>query len=518
MLNEIDKENTLQKQFHKLVNHNLDIYEQFIVTQDTFNSEVDINILKDEQQNDPILKQFIEILVKHNGEVKKVTPDILRELHDLPPHRRKLISQMRLRKGLLWYLFLDTKQKKYNWKLVVPPALRKRILEHYHNLSNIHNGELRMTVMIKRTFYWYKMHADINLFCRTCKTCQMSGNKRKNKRAGLLKLFPARHFNEMVAVDLVGPLPVTISENRYLVTMIDRFTRYCRLIPVNNIKAITVVKAILNEWLYRLGIPKTLLSDRGSQFTGEVMTTISHILGFRKIFTTAYHPQTDGMIERLHRWLKSKLRITASVQNLNFEDGSGNWDDFISVIEFHYNNTKNRMTGFAPYELVFGTDPNDLLAISLKLNRASFDLKDKDTMSYLSKLKDLLENKTLAAHSHQENYDKIRKKYYDKSHKDVKFKLGDIVILYVGDKYIGNKKKLLNLYDGPFIIREKKGNLNYKISRVSNETDLAIVHVSKLEKFHEDPNFYVQRKINIPSDAHQHLMAYKDKQNENHID
>ena len=63
---------------------------------------------------------------------------------------------------------------------------------------------------------------------------------------------------------------------------------------IPNIRALTVCRAILNEWFFRLGIPKQLLSDRGSQFTGEVMQTISHILGFRKLFTTAYHPQTDG--------------------------------------------------------------------------------------------------------------------------------------------------------------------------------------------------------------------------------
>lgn len=342
---------------------------------------------------------------------------------------------------------------------------------------------------------------DIKQYCRTCHTCQMSGSKRKNKKAGHLQLFPARHFNEMIAVDLVGPLPVTIHNNKYLVTMIDRFTRYCRMIPVSNIRAITVCKAILNEWFYRLGIPRKLLSDRGSQFTGEVMQTISHILGFKKLFTTAYHPQTDGMIERLHRWLKSKLRITASVQNLEFENGIGNWDDFINVIEFHYNNTVNRMTGFAPYELVFGHDPTDLLAISLRLNRGLYDLKDPDTKTYLKNLKNLLDSKNLQAQACQKNYDEIRKRYYDKSHKKVSFNVGDIVILYIGDKFVGNKKKLLNLYDGPYRVTDKLGNVDYKIARLSDKTDLTNVHVSKLEKFHADPAYYEKRKISIPANA-----------------
>ena len=435
---------------------------------------------------------------KHNGRIDKYTNDINLALYDLPPRQRRLITRTKFEKNLLWYIFPNTQTDKEEYKLFVPSKLTRRVMDHYHNLSNIHNGELRMLLMIKRSFYWYKMHMDIKQYCRTCKTCQMSGSKRKNKKAGHLQLFPAQHFNEMIAVDLVGPLPVTIQNNKYLVTMIVRFTRYCRMIPVKDIRAITVCKAILNEWFYRLGIPKKLLSDRGSQFTGEVMQTIAHILGFKKLFTTAYHPQTDGMIERLHRWLKSKLRITASVQNLAFEDGIGNWDDFINVIEFHYNNTTNRMTGFAPYELVFAHDPTDLFAISLRLNRG---LKDPDTKIYHKNLKDLLANKTLSTKKAQESYDDIRKRYYDKKHKKVNFKIGEIVILYIGDKFIGNKKKLLNLYDGPFIVKEILGNVNYKIARLSNKNDLATVHVSKLEKFHTDPLYYENRKITIPVDA-----------------
>ena len=167
------------------------------------------------------------------------------------------------------------------------------------------------------------------------------------------------------------------------------------------------------------------------------------------------------------------------------------------------------MTGFSPFELVFGTDPNDLLSIHLKLNRGLYDLKDPDTTKYLSNLKELLANKTLEAHHSQEKYDSVRKKYYDKSHKKVNFKIGDIVILYIGDKYVGNKKKLLNLYDGPFVIRDIKGKVNYKISRLSDESDLATVHISKLEKFHSDPEFYAKRNITIPATAYQDLVKHQ---------
>ena len=206
------------------------------------------------------------------------------------------------------------------------------------------------------------------------------------------------------------------------------------------------------------------------------------------------------MIERLHRWLKSKLRATAIQQEENYEDGTGNWDDYIPIIEFHYNHTRNHMTGYSPFELVFGTDPFDPIAIKLRLNRGLLDIqvKNKDFKQYLMNLKELLNNKVLEANRRQDKYDSSRKSLYDRTHKTVTFNVNDLVMLYIGDRYTGNKKKLLSLYDGPFTVREVKNGVNYKISRTDDPDDIAVVHVSKLERYYETEEEYIKRGMNVP--------------------
>ena len=110
VLNEVQQENSLQKQLQKVVNQNVDFLEEFIVTSDTFKSQIDTDVLREEQQNDPILSEFIELL-KKKGTVKKLTQDILLHLNDLPTHQRKLIVKLKLHKDLLWYLFDNVKTK-----------------------------------------------------------------------------------------------------------------------------------------------------------------------------------------------------------------------------------------------------------------------------------------------------------------------------------------------------------------------------------------------------------------------
>ena len=142
---------------------------------------------------------------------------------------------------------------------------------------------------------------DIKHYIKNCETCNFSSKNRIKKHIGKLKLFPSRRFNEIVAIDIVGPLPITSSGNRYLLTIQDRFSRYLKICPIADISALTIAKTLINEWIHQLGLFDTLLSDQGVQFKSNLFKIISGILGFKRIFSSTYHPQTNGLIERSHR-------------------------------------------------------------------------------------------------------------------------------------------------------------------------------------------------------------------------
>ncbi|XP_050703221.1 uncharacterized protein YagA-like [Eriocheir sinensis] len=135
--------------------------------------------------------------------------------------------------------------------------------------------------------------------------------------------FPVRHHTvsppaaftprssrlEHVHVDLVGPLPHS-NGYKYLLTCVDRFTRWPEAVPVEDITTDTIARAFVNTWVSRFGTPLSLTSDRGSQFESNLWDKVMSILGVKRIRTASYHPQSNGLVERFHRQLKASLAAT----------------------------------------------------------------------------------------------------------------------------------------------------------------------------------------------------------------
>lgn len=115
-------------------------------------------------------------------------------------------------------------------------------------------------------------------------------------------------------MDLVGPLPQS-QGYKYLLTIIDRYSRWVEAIPIRNIYAATVAEKFISVWVSRFGVPRTLTTDQGTQFESRFFKEISNILGSNKIRTTTYHPHSNGMIERFHRHLKSSLKAASNTKN-----------------------------------------------------------------------------------------------------------------------------------------------------------------------------------------------------------
>ena len=114
---------------------------------------------------------------------------------------------------------------------------------------------------------------------------------------------PAKRFSH-INVDIVGPLPFS-SGFTYLLTIIDRNTRWPEAIPLRGITSSECVQALISGWIARFGVPGDISSDRGSQFTSSLWNDLAHRLGVKLHHTSAYHPQANGMIERFHRSLKN---------------------------------------------------------------------------------------------------------------------------------------------------------------------------------------------------------------------
>ena len=129
----------------------------------------------------------------------------------------------------------------------------------------------------------------------------------RHNRAPLTKFERATARFAHVHVDLVGPLPAS-KGHTHLLTVIDRFTRWPEAIPLAQTDTASIGRAFALHWVARFGVPSDITSDRGAQFTSDMWKALAESLGSKIHHTTAYHPQSNGLVERFHRSLKAALR------------------------------------------------------------------------------------------------------------------------------------------------------------------------------------------------------------------
>ena len=241
-------------------------------------------------------------------------------------------------------------QKDNAEQIILPKTLRRQalLLAHYLRLAG-HPGGSLMYQTLRRTFYWPSMALDAYHTVRQCSSCTRERITLR-EHATYLSLFPAQAPLEYVAIDILGPLPKTTDGHRYLLCITDRYSKMVRTIPLKNITAATVAKAFCEHWVFHCGPPAHLLSDNGGQFTAKFFQDVCAILGIRKLFTTAYHPQTNGQVEGFNRTILAGLRHYCS------EHGRHR-DRFSHAITFAYKNTVQRATGLTPLDLVLTRPP-----------------------------------------------------------------------------------------------------------------------------------------------------------------
>jgi transposase InsO family protein len=169
-----------------------------------------------------------------------------------------------------------------------------------------------------------------------------------------------------VAIDTVGPLHTTRHGNKYIICMVDYFTRYCEAQAVEEQSTHTVLRAVYNQVICRHGVPQVLISDRGSPYVSEVAKQMFNRLGITRHYSSAYHPQSNGAVERFNRTLKETLRVWA---NENADD----WDDLLPFALFSYNSAYHSTIKNTPFFLEHGRMPR--MPLDVQLGRA--DVRDR---------------------------------------------------------------------------------------------------------------------------------------------
>ena len=143
-------------------------------------------------------------------------------------------------------------------------------------------------------------------------------------------------------------LPRTSRGNQHVVVFQDFLTKWPFVFPTPDQMAVRLTQ-LLAEVVLVIGVPEGLLSNRGPNLLSHLMDDVCKLLGTKKLNTTAYHPQCDGMVERFNRTLKTMLRKLAATYGLQ-------WDKYLSGVVWAYRNTPHESTGEKPLLLLFGVD------------------------------------------------------------------------------------------------------------------------------------------------------------------
>lgn len=281
------------------------------------------------------------------------TMDRIAEEQALDPTLKDLMSKPHLQLKFMnlpnckHQLLCDTSTK--NLRPYVPPTLRRDIFQLLHNLS--HPGVRGSRRLISQRFFWPEMNVNIADWVRTCISCQRSKVQRHTS-APPGSFAPSGRF-EHVHVDIIGPLPPS-SGKRYCLTIIDRYTRWPEAQPLEDISAKSVASALYNTWISRYGVPVRVTTDQGRQFEAELFRHLMQILGIQRCRTTAYHPQSNGCVERWHRSLKTSLTAHLSADS---------WTELLPTVLLGLRSVI-KDNGASPAEMTFGQTlrlPGELL-------------------------------------------------------------------------------------------------------------------------------------------------------------
>ena len=221
------------------------------------------------------------------------------------------------------------------------------------------------------------------------------------------------------------------------------------------------------EVISHTGIPVELLSDQGSVFLGKVIKELCRLLNIKQIKTTAYHPQTNGILERWHSCLKGMIR--------KIQGKSQQWDKLLKYCLLAYRATPHTATGFSPYELVHGKSMRGPLE-AVKAGWIGGDISFTSTVEWVQALRETLVALHKVAHANEEVAKDKSKTAYDVGSKARSFEPGDLVLCHTP----GLTGKLRSIWDGPYEVVAKLSNCNYTIAVKGKRSKHTTVHINRL--------------------------------------
>ena len=383
-----------------------------------------IGTWREAQLRDPTLRPYFDYLER------ETMPEDRTAARKLAAER----SSFEIEDGVLYHVERDG-----SLRVIPPEEKREQLFEDLHGAA--HLGFYKTFGRFSAHYWWPGMRAYVKRKCAGCETCL-------RRHAGQATLPPMTSIPvggpfERMGVDVLK-LPKTHSGKQYVVVFMDYLTKWPEVFPVANQEALTIAKLLAEKVVPVHGVPKELLSDRGTNFLSKLMEELYRLLGIKKVNSTAYHPRTDGMVERFNRTLQDMLAKVS-------EKDPRNWDKKLPQVLFAYRTSPHESTKETPFKLLYGREA------TLPTTEMLFPPTVQSSLTagtYLEEMsKNMAEAWAVAQTSIKKSQTK-QKRSFDKKASGVKYQAGDRVYLYRPSKASGPLRKLAMPYEGPYRVME----------------------------------------------------------------
>ena len=396
------------------------------------------------------------------------------EVSALGPEARHYWLQwdsLELSEGLLYRWFRRKDGSDAYRQLLVPGKVRREVLYHVHDsLLAGHLGTKKTRERVLQRFYWFQVREDVDTWVAACEECARVKEPARKTCAPLGEM-PTGAPMDRLSMDILGPFPESSSGNKYVLVVIDNFTRWVEIFALPDQTAETCANKVLNEVISRFGCPYDLHSDQGRNFESGVFQELCTLLELRKTRSSPGHPRGNGQVERFNKTL---VRMIKSY----IRDQQEHWDKNLGCLAGAYRSAVNESTGFTPNFLMLGREVKMPLQVALGNPPSG----GKSYGPYVMELKERM------FRGHQIARDKLQASFRrQKDHYDAKsllfpFDVGDIVwyASIAGQTKVA--PKLRKTYIGPVLIMEKLSPLTFRI-QVDREGTQKVVHHNKLLRY-----------------------------------
>jgi len=349
--------------------------------------------------------------------------------------------------------------------------LRAEIIRLHHNTPVGGYGRQWKTVeLVTCNFWWSEVTKEMKRYVEGCDVCQQNKNCTEQPAGKLIpNSIPEKPWMHILA-DFITKLPLAQEYDSILV-VVNRLTKMVHFVPTTEKTSVEGLAQLFRDSVWKLhGLPESIISDRGPQFTAGLMKELNEMLEIKSKLSMVFHPQTDGQTERVNQELEQYLRMF-------IDHRQEQWPEWLGTAEFAYNNKAHSSTWTSPFKANYGQDP-----------RMGFEERKKGKYAgaekFIEKIKEIQEEAKVALGKAQENM----KKYIDRKRGEAdNYKVEDLVMLSTKDlKYQMVRRrteKLMERFVGPYKIKKIISSNAVELELPSTIKIHPVVNVSRIRRY-----------------------------------